>query len=658
MHTARHCIDWVFWSLFCSGLCFSVYLGIPYVTSGQMKVSQLVGMVFKINCNLSFPIRAILEEIPKMGKLLQPLGRICDLLQANPKIEPNEVTAMVEIENASELCELLLRCVSQESVVRVGEKRTVLRKAKAPRPTDEQEQKQKQKQGCAEPTVGAQLLSLRTSDHEFITVTDKDSIDMTAVVFPVRALFSHGLRPEKFKGKIEFRNVWFSYPTDLRKPVLKGFSFTVDPQQKVALVGSTGCGKSSVMCLLQRLYEPQSGEILIDDIPIEQYDVHFLRSRIVIVDQNTVLFNATIRDNIAYGIDVSDEEVIRACEDAKAWDFINEKPDKLMTTILDGGKNLSGGQRQRLAIARAMVRKPDVILLDEATSALDNENEKLVQKALDKLAKQGSALVIAHRLSTVMDSDNIIVVDKGEKVEEGTHTELLRGRGTSCNDSGCSLPKAEATGSLQGQKSLSRFISKDDSSSSDSDSDGGFSWTDLSSSTELGPPPSGNPSFGVARTLCEPTGLARCSSETSTGSTSRSNSSSCSTNGSSSPRAMAGAAGESKAPQIPRLFRQPSAPCVMVSKTEEQCSYRRLWDAATGDHEAMSMVSMQKKIDEMESQLIELKAKVGSMRATQQTLLVSHTGSQPSALSPQQHPPAFGTKHVGNKLRAHTVHIM
>jgi len=175
----------------------------------------------------------------------------------------------------------------------------------------------------------------------------------------------------------------------------------------VALVGPTGCGKSSCMALLQRLYEPQVGVILLDDVPIQEYDVHYLRSRVVIVDQSTVLFTQTIRDNLTYGIerDVSDAEVVQACKDAQAWEFIDEKPDKLLTMLESGGSNLSGGQRQRLAIARAMLRRPDVILLDEATSALDNENEAKVQQALDTLARRGSALVIAHRLSTIKDSD-------------------------------------------------------------------------------------------------------------------------------------------------------------------------------------------------------------------------------------------------------------
>jgi ABC-type glutathione transport system ATPase component len=221
---------------------------------------------------------------------------------------------------------------------------------------------------------------------------------------------------------------------DLRKCSLNNLSFTVKPGQKVALVGASGCGKSTCMALLQRLYEPQSGQILVDGIDIRDYDLLFLRSRMVIVDQNTVLFSTTIRDNLLYGCDqtdhtITDKEIVQVCKAAMAWDgFIADKPDKLMTVLSDGGKNLSGGQRQRLSIARAMLRNPDVILLDEATAALDTENESKVQAALDKLARGGSSLVIAHRLTTVMDADKIVMMDKGQKVEEGRHEELLQRR--------------------------------------------------------------------------------------------------------------------------------------------------------------------------------------------------------------------------------------
>jgi len=248
----------------------------------------------------------------------------------------------------------------------------------------------------------------------------------------VRVCFSEKVCPLRFHGKIELDNVHFAYPTNPQKLVLKGVSLSVEPGEKVALVGMTGCGKSSIMSLLLRLYEPQQGKILIDGRPIEQYDVRYLRSRMVIVDQSTVLFRLTIRENIALGLgphQMNDEEIQKVCEDACAWDFIQEQTDKLTTDLTTGGSNLSGGQRQRLAIARAMGRKPDIILLDEATSALDVKNESLVQKALDKLAKQGSALVIAHRLSTIKDSDQIVVLDQGVKQEQGTHDGLLRKAG-------------------------------------------------------------------------------------------------------------------------------------------------------------------------------------------------------------------------------------
>jgi len=235
-----------------------------------------------------------------------------------------------------------------------------------------------------------------------------------------------GLRPRKFHGLIEFDNVHFAYPTDPRKRILNGLTFTIEPGQKVALIGSTGCGKSSTMSLLQRLYDPQQGCIRIDGRPLKDYDLRYLRQRIVIVDQFTVLFASSVRDNIIYGMDgATDKEIEQACKEAQAWDFLQEKPDKLMTMVSSGGSNFSGGQRQRIAIARAIVRDPDVILLDEATASLDNENEKLVQTALDKLARKGSALVIAHRLSTIKDSDKIVVIDKGMVVEEGSHDELL-----------------------------------------------------------------------------------------------------------------------------------------------------------------------------------------------------------------------------------------
>merc|ERR1719230_1316524 len=341
MTCARQGMDWGFWSCFVSGLCLTVYLGVPFVLSGEMKASELLDAVFKINCNLSFPMREIVEDIPLMGKLLQPLGRICDLLRANPQIEPPTYPAFVDAATPAELRAVFAQC----EPVRVGGDAADVRMtlaaplalaAATPTAKKSNAAEDAAREGTTAPVKGAQLLALSTADHEHVKIADAAAVRVEQLAFPVRAVFSRGLRPARFGGKIESRDVHFSYPTDTRKPVLNGLSFVVEPGQKVALVGGTGCGKSSCMSLLQRLYEPTRGTILLDDVPLAEYDVHFLRSRCVIVDQNTVLFNATIRDNVAYGLDdVSDEEVVRALKDARAWEFVKDRPDQPMSLISD-----------------------------------------------------------------------------------------------------------------------------------------------------------------------------------------------------------------------------------------------------------------------------------------------------------------------------------
>merc|ERR1719160_772108 len=215
----------------------------------------------------------------------------------------------------------------------------------------------------------------------------------------------------------------------MRKASLRGVSFSVEAGQKVALVGHAGCGKSTTFKLIQRLYDPSAGMVLIDGRPIQDYDVHALRSKIAIVAQENGLFATSILENITYGMkpEPSEEEVKAALRQASALSFVEAFPDQLRTRVGDRGVALSGGQRQRVAIARAMVRNPNVLLLDEATSALDPVNEKVVQTALDALIHGSgcTALIVAHRLTTVKDCDKIIVFHEGQKAEEGTHDELL-----------------------------------------------------------------------------------------------------------------------------------------------------------------------------------------------------------------------------------------
>ena len=227
-----------------------------------------------------------------------------------------------------------------------------------------------------------------------------------------------------FNDKIEFRDVHFSY--DESREIIHGVSFEVRKGETVALVGPSGGGKSTLSELMERFYDTDSGEILIDGVSIRDYKQDSLRSAMSLVSQETVLFNDTIKSNIALGrTDATDDEIVAACKVANAHNFIMESSEGYDTNIGDRGAKLSGGQRQRLSIARAVLKNPEFLILDEATSALDTESEKLVQDALTKLLKGRTSVVIAHRLSTIMNADRIFVIDEGRIVEEGKHEDLL-----------------------------------------------------------------------------------------------------------------------------------------------------------------------------------------------------------------------------------------
>ena len=229
---------------------------------------------------------------------------------------------------------------------------------------------------------------------------------------------------EGFKDKVEFRDVHFSY--DESREIIHGVSFEVRKGETVALVGPSGGGKSTLSELMERFYDADSGDILFDGVSIRDYKQDSLRSVMSLVSQETVLFNDTIKSNIALGRpDATDEEIVEACKVANAHNFIMESPEGYDTNIGDRGAKLSGGQRQRLSIARAVLKNPEFLILDEATSALDTESEKLVQEALTTLLKGRTSVVIAHRLSTIMNADRIFVIDEGRIVEEGKHEELL-----------------------------------------------------------------------------------------------------------------------------------------------------------------------------------------------------------------------------------------
>ncbi len=227
------------------------------------------------------------------------------------------------------------------------------------------------------------------------------------------------------KGDIRLENAVFTYPTRPELTILKGINIDIKAGQKVALVGQSGAGKSTIVQLLLRFYELSGGNIWIDGKNIQDFDLLGFRQNIAIVPQEVILFGGSIRDNIAYGKpSATDAEIIAAAEKANAWSFIQKFPEGLGTLVGERGIKLSGGQRQRLAIARAILRDPAILLLDEATSSLDAESERLVQEALEELMKGRTSIIVAHRLATIRDVDCIYVLENGQIVEQGTHDEL------------------------------------------------------------------------------------------------------------------------------------------------------------------------------------------------------------------------------------------
>ncbi len=234
------------------------------------------------------------------------------------------------------------------------------------------------------------------------------------------------------KGKVEFKDITFSYKEG--QPALQHISLKAEPGQMIALVGPSGSGKSTIANLIPRFYDVDSGVITIDDHDIRQVTADSLREQIGLVPQETMLFSTSVMENIRYGrLEATDEEVIEAAKAANAEEFIKELPEGYDTKLGERGLNLSGGQRQRLAIARAILKNPRVLILDEATSALDTESEKIVQDALDNLMVGRTSFVIAHRLSTIFNADQIFVVENGHLREHGTHEELLAAGGLYSN---------------------------------------------------------------------------------------------------------------------------------------------------------------------------------------------------------------------------------
>ncbi|CAI4232216.1 unnamed protein product [Auanema sp. JU1783] len=262
------------------------------------------------------------------------------------------------------------------------------------------------------------LLNARVSAATIYQIIDR--------VPKIDAYADRGRQPDRVTGRVVFENVHFRYPTRKEAKVLNGFSLTIEPGETVAFVGHSGCGKSTSVGLLTRLYEAEAGTVTLDGVNVRDFNINWLRNHIGIVQQEPILFNDTLANNLKMGMpEISRDQMVHVCKMANAHDFITKLPNGYDTLIGDGGVQLSGGQKQRVAIARTLARDPKVLLLDEATSALDAQSESIVQSALNNAAKGRTTIVIAHRLSTIRDADKIVVFEKGNIAEMGNHEQLV-----------------------------------------------------------------------------------------------------------------------------------------------------------------------------------------------------------------------------------------